>query len=125
MNRLTSSLLRASVRAAQPLDLRPGGSQSRNIHRVVDPDVARHAMRVLCPIHSPDPAPPTSEPVVSEAAEPRGPELQNRRGCQGNQVFDTAFAKDLAGCAFAAYHHLNGDPAVSLRSVPSRTCLYA
>ncbi len=80
----------------------------------MEPDAARRGMRVLCPIHSPDPAPPTSEPVgVSETAE--SPEPQLRRGCQGNQVFDTAIAKDLAGCAFAAYHQVSGDPAVSLR----------
>ena len=78
----------------------------------MEPDAARRGMRVLCPIHSPDPAPAASEPGVSETAESPDPQL--RRGCQGNQVFDTVIAKDLAGCAFAAYHQVNGDPAVRL-----------
>ncbi len=91
----------------------------------MEPEAPNRGMRVLCPIHSPDPAPPTSEPVgSSEAAEAPTPDPQLRRGCQGNQVFDTAIAKDLAGCAFAAYHQLSGDPAVSRGSIPRGTCAF-
>ena len=75
---------------------------------------ARRGMRVLCPIHTPDPVPPPDEAVPSEAglSEETAAPTQRHRGCQGNEVFDTAIARDLAGCAYAAYHCVRGDPTV-------------
>ena len=78
-------------------------------------NASRRGMRVLCPIHTPDPAPPTDEAVPSEAGLPEAAApAQRHTGCQGNQVFDTAIARDLAGCSYAAYHSVRGDPAVRL-----------
>ena len=74
---------------------------------------SRRGMRVLCPIHTPDPAPPPGEAVSSEAGVPEAAASpQRHKGCQGNEVFDTGIARDLAGCAYAAYHCVRGDPAV-------------
>ena len=79
---------------------------------------ARRGMRVLCPIHNPDPTPPPGEAVSSEAGLTEAAASPHpHRGCQGNEVFDTAIARDLAGCAYAAYHCVRGDQTVRLRGL--------
>ena len=91
----------------------------------------RRGMRVLCPIHTPDPVPPPGEAVPAEANlfEAVVP-VQLHRGCQGNEVFDTAVARDLAGCAYAAYHCVRSESAVRspgrlTTATPRRLCRQA
>ena len=66
--------------------------------------------RVLCPIHQP-PQPSNDADGSEHSTFPVG-------GCQGNEVFNTAIATDLAGCAFGAYHQPEGDVEVIRTSLP-------
>ena len=58
--------------------------------------------RVLCPIHRPE-QPSDAASVTNDASRPP------MRRCQGNEVFNTALATDMAACAFEAYHQPAGD----------------
>ena len=68
--------------------------------------------RVLCPIHRPE-QPSDAASVTNDASRPP------MRRCQGNEVFNTALATDMAACAFGAYHQPAGDRKVPPPAPPA------